>query len=60
MNEMIAKATLPQAADLLLRWFTMELNDKTLRVDTMRFLRSVGKLPATIEVGKSQSETEAK
>lgn len=44
MSDVIVKATLPAAIALLDRWFKYELNDKTLRVDTMRMLQAVGKL----------------
>lgn len=44
MSDVIVKATLPAAIALLDRWFKYELNDKTLRIDTMRMLQAVGKL----------------
>jgi hypothetical protein len=44
MSEVIVKATLPAAIDLLERWFKHELNDKTVRIETMRMLQACGKL----------------
>lgn len=44
MSDLIVKATLPAALDLLLRWFKYEMNDKTLRVDTMKMLQATGRL----------------
>jgi len=44
MTDPTVRATLPQAADLLLRWFKYELNDRTIQVDTMKFLQACGKL----------------
>lgn len=44
MSAPIVKATLPAAADLLLRWFKHELNDKTVRSETQKFLEACGKI----------------
>jgi hypothetical protein len=44
VSDLIIKATLPAAVDLIERWFKYELNDKTLRVDSMKFLQACGKL----------------
>jgi len=44
VSDLIVKATLPAAMDLLLRWFKYEMNDKTLRVDTMKMLQATGRL----------------
>jgi hypothetical protein len=54
VSDITVKVTLPQAADLLLRWFKNELNDKNIRVDTMKFLRACGKIPPDLTItGKS-------
>ena len=62
MTDPVIRATLPQAADLLERWFLTEnWRDKTLRVDTMRFLQACGKLKALDEaIGPSASQRDAK
>jgi len=45
MTDPTVRATLPQAADLLLRWFVSESwKDKTLRSETQKFLEACGKL----------------
>lgn len=50
MSDITIKATLPAAADLLLRWFKHELNDKTIRTETQKFLEACGKIKPLGEV----------
>jgi hypothetical protein len=59
MSEFVVKATLPAAAELLLRWFKSELNDKMIRVDTMNFLRLCGKLPPDLSLPSQSAKDSA-
>lgn len=57
MNDVKVTVTLPAAMALLERWFKYELNDKTLKVDTMRMLQAVGKLKP---LGEALAEMKAR
>ncbi len=55
MTELITRATLSAAVDLLERWFKSELNDKTIRIDTMRMLQAVGRIKPLNEAVRPES-----
>ena len=59
MNRTELIAELERLRDLLHRWFKYELNDRNVRIETMRTLQAVGKLKGIDQIVDGSAKGES-